>query len=149
MWDAVRTESWDKLLQIAEERDDETLPGDQRAQVAYCKGLALDKLNRGAEALVAYGIAITADAGASEKVTQDAVLNSLGIYARDKEVQEAMEKWGTEDESKNSRGYNRLLEAAGLAKFYEKFLAVGKPLTEEAKKFLKYGEEPKTTEATK
>jgi hypothetical protein len=147
MWDAVRTESWDKLLLIASERDGETLPGDHRAQVAYCKGLALDKLNRGSEALVEYGKAITADAGASEKVTQEAALNSLGIYAKDKGVQEAMAAWGTGEENKNSPGYSRLLEAAGLAKFYEKFLTVGKPLTEETKVFLKYGEETKASKA--
>lgn len=138
MWDAVRTKSWDKLLAMASERDGETLPSDQRAQVAYCKGLALENLGRGAEALVEYGMAITADAGASEQVSQDAALNSLGIYSKDEEVKAAMAAWGTADEKKNSPGYNRLIEAATLAKFYDKFLAVGKPLTEEYKKLLAF-----------
>jgi tetratricopeptide (TPR) repeat protein len=140
MWDAVRTESWDRLIIIASERDEEKLPGDQRAQVAFCKGLALENLNRPAEALIEYGIAVTADSGASELITQEAALYSLGIYFKDEEVQAAISTWGTEDENKNSPGHSHLLEAAALAKFYQKFLSVGKPLTEEYKKFLKYGQ---------
>lgn len=140
MWDAVREKAWDRLVIIATERDDENLIGDQRAQVAYCKGLALDNLGRGAEALIEYGIAVTADSGASEEITQQAGLNALGIYFKDEEVQTAIRNWGTDDENKNSPGYTRLLEAAALAKFYEKFLTIGKPLTAEYKTFLKYGE---------
>lgn len=140
MWDAVRTKSWDRLVIIATERDEEVLPGDQRAQVAYCKGLALENLNRPAEALIEYGVAMTADSGASELVTQESALNALGIYFKDEEVQTAIRNWGTEDENKNSPGYTRLLEAAALAKLYGKYLTVGKPLTEDFKKFLKYGE---------
>jgi hypothetical protein len=140
MWDAVRTKSWDRLVIIASERDDEGLPGDQRAQVAYCKGLALENLNRPVEALIEYGIAVTADSGASELITQEAALNAVGIYFKDEEVQTAIRNWGTEDENKNAPGYTRLLEAAALAKLYEKYLTVGKPLTDDYKKFLKYGE---------
>ncbi len=143
MWDAVRSESWDRLLAIASERDGEILPGYQRAQVAYCKGLALDKLGRSSDALLEYAVAITADGGASERVTQDAVLNSLAIYSKDKEVQIAITNWGTDDENKNSAGYSRLVEAGGLARFYVKFLSAGKPLAEDYRKLLKYGEKPK------
>lgn len=141
MWDAVRTKSWDKLLAMASQRDAETLPGDQRAQVAYCKGLALENLDRGAEALIEYGVAMTADAGASEQVTQNAALNSLGIYLKDEAVQAAITAWGTEEANKNSPGHTRLLEAGALAKFYEKFLSAGKPLPADLKALTKYGEE--------
>ncbi|MDE0836916.1 MAG: hypothetical protein OSA84_11260 [Akkermansiaceae bacterium] len=140
MWDTVRTKSWDRLVIIASERDNEILPGDQRAQVAYCKGLALDNLDRGREALIAYGVAVTADSGASEQITQQAALNALGIYFKDEEVQTAIRNWGTEDENKNSPGYTRLLEAGALAKIYQQFLTVGKPLTGDYKKFLKFSE---------
>ena len=140
MWDAVRTKSWDRLVIIASERDNEILPGDQRAQVAYCKGLALDNLDRGREALIAYGVAVTADSGASEQITQQAALNALVIYFKDEEVQTAIRNWGTEDENKNSPGYTRLIEAGALAKMYEQFLTVGKPLTGDYKTLLKYSE---------
>ena len=138
MWDALRTKSWDRLRIIATEREAETLPGDQRAQVAFCKGLALQNLDRGQEALIEYGIAVTADSGASEEITQDAALNALDIYAKDEAVKTAMANWGTKDENKNSPGYTRLLEASSLAVFYEKYLTVGKPLAEDGKKFLKF-----------
>ena len=139
LWDAVRSESWDRVLPIAAERDEEVLPGYQRAQVAYCKGLALENLKKPQEAIIAYNVAITADAGASELITQNAALAALRVYYADEEIQTAIQLWGTEDENKNSGGYTRLVEAAGLAAFYDKFLKVGKPLPENLKKFLKYG----------
>lgn len=139
MWDAVRSLAWDRVLLIASERDEESLPGYQRAQVAYCKGLALQNLERGSEAIISFNVAITADAGASEMIAQEAALNALQVYLADKEVQTAIGVWGTDDENKGSGGYIRLTEAAALANFYDKVLKVGKPLPAELKEFLKYG----------
>jgi hypothetical protein len=139
MWDAVRALDWNRVLLIASERDEEALPGYQRAQVAYCKGLALDNLERGREAVVEYSIAMTADSGASEIIAQQAGLKALGVYHKDPEVQIAIQNWGTEDENKNSPGYTRLTEAAALAKFYGKYLSLGKALPAELKEFEKYG----------
>jgi tetratricopeptide (TPR) repeat protein len=111
---------------------------DQRTQVAFCKGAALENLGRGAEALIEYGIVVTADSGASEEITEQAALNALGVYFKDEAVQTAIRNWGTEDENKNSPGYSRLLEAAGLADLYQKYLTIGKPLSADLKGFLKY-----------
>ena len=138
MWDAVRAAAWDRVLIIASERDEEVLPGYQRAQVAYCKALALDNLGRGREAVIEYNVAMTADSGASEILTQQAGLKALGVYQKDPEVQVAIQNWGTKDENKNSNGYTRLTEAAALAVFYEKYLNLGKPLPAELKAFTKY-----------
>jgi len=138
MWDAVRAAAWDRVLIIASERDEEVLPGYQRAQVAYCKALALDNLGRGREAVIEYSIAMTADSGASEILTQQAGLKALGVYQKDAEVQIAIKNWGAKDENKNSTGYTRLIEAAALAVFYEKYLNLGKPLPAELKAFTKY-----------
>ncbi len=138
MWDAVRALAWDRVLVIASERDSEVLPGYQRAQVAYCKALALDHLERGREAVIEYNIAMTADSGASEILTQQAGLKALGVYHKDPEVQLAIQNWGTEDENKNSPGYTRLTEAAVLAVFYQKYLNLGKALPPELKAFEKY-----------
>ena len=138
MWDAVRAAAWDRVLIIASERDEEVLPGYQRAQVAYCKALALDNLGRGREAVIEYNVAMTADSGASEILTQQAGLKALGVYQKDPEVQVAIQNWGTKDENKNSTGYTRLTEAAALAVFYEKYLNLGKPLPAELKAFTKY-----------
>ncbi len=138
MWDAARAESWDKLLAIASGRDAEDLPGYQRAQVAYNKGLALQNLDRPEEALLEYAIAMTADAGSSEQIAKDAALNSLRIYHQDEEVQLAIANWGTENEKRTSPGFTRLTEAAALAAFYEKFLQTGAPLPENLRQFLKF-----------
>jgi hypothetical protein len=138
MWDAVRALAWDRVLIIASERDEEVLPGYQRAQVAYCKGLALDNLNRGREAVIEYSIAMTADSGASEILAQQAAIKALGVYHKDPEVQVAIKNWGTEDENKNSAGYTRLTEAAAMAVFYGKYLDLGKPLSTELKALTKY-----------
>jgi hypothetical protein len=138
MWDAVRALAWDRVLIIASERDEEILPGYQRAQVAYCKGLALDNLQRGREAVIEYSIAMTADSGASEVLAQQAALKALGVYQKDPEVQVAIKNWNTDDENKNSAGYTRLTEAAAMAVFYEKYLDLGKPLPTELKALTKY-----------
>lgn len=138
LWDAVRSLAWDRVVLIAAERDDETLPGYQRAQVAYCKALGLEKLERNAEALIEYNVAMTADSGASELITRQSSLNCLGIYFRDEQIQTAIRNWGTEDENKNSPGYTRLLEAAALAKFHQTYLSLGEPLPADLKSFIKY-----------
>jgi hypothetical protein len=138
MWDAVRALAWDRVLIIASERDQEALPGYQRAQVAYCKALALDNLGRGRESVVEYNVAMTADSGASEILTQQAGLKALGVYQKDTELQVAIQNWGTKDENKNSPGFTRLTEAAALAVFYEKHLSLGKALPAELKALGKY-----------
>jgi tetratricopeptide (TPR) repeat protein len=138
MWDAVRAESWDRVLSIASERDSEALPGYQRAQIGYCKGLALQKLGRIGEALTQYAVAMTADSGASDILTNKAALNSLQMYLEDEEVKFAMSVWGTPDESKNSNGRTMLLEANVLASEYEALLGLGDPLPGSYKPFLKY-----------
>lgn len=138
MWDAVRQESWDRVISIASEFDSETLPGYQRAQIGYCKGLALQKLGRGGEALTQYAIAMTADAGASEILTNKSAVNSLQIYKDNEEVQFAIGVWGTPEENANSIGRSLLLEANVLASEYESLLGLGDPLPGAYKPFLKY-----------
>lgn len=142
LWDAVRTKSWDRLLILAKERDSTRLPSDQRAQVAYCHGLALEGLNRPADALFAYQTAITADAGASEDVARQAALRIMAIHRADAQVQTAIKNWGSPDENKNSKGHANLTEAAAIAELFEMTLGAGTPLPAEYKALLKY--KPKT-----
>jgi len=153
MWDAVSAGAWDRVLSIASERDEESLPGFQRVQVAYCKGLALEQSNQLADALIQYSIAMTADSGASQVIAQQAALKALGVYLKDPMVQDAMKKWGKEDEVKNSSSYNRLIAAGSLAQFYQKYLSLGEALPTDLNKLLQYKEEKpevsKETEETK
>jgi len=138
LWDAVRTKSWDRVDILARERDKTKLPGDQRAQVAYCHGLALEGLGKPTEALVAYSIAMTADAGASEEIARQSALRVLAIHKANPEVQTAIKVWGTADENKNSKGYSDLVEAASVAELFELSLGAGSPLPSDLKVFLKY-----------
>ena len=141
-WDAVRTKSWDRLNILAKERANARLPGDQRAQVAYCHGLALEGLNRPADALFAYATAMTADSGASEEIVRQATLRVLAIHKADPEVQNAIKVWGTDDENKNGKGYTNLIEAAAVAALFELSLGAGTPLPAIYKTFLKYKADP-------
>jgi hypothetical protein len=138
LWDAVRTQGWARLDTLAKEKETVALPGDQRAQVAYCHGLALEGLEKPILALNAYNVALTADTGASEGIARDAALNILRILAADAEVQLAMKLWGTPDERPNTPGHFRLLEAAAVASLFEQTLGSGAPLPAEYKAFLKY-----------
>lgn len=138
MWDAMRAKSWDRLDAICQSRLKENLPGGQRAQVGYCLGVALEARNRPLEAIRAYNIAMTADAGASRDLVKKAVESSLRLYKKDPEVIIAMELWGTKNEKKGSNGYSRLVEAGGLANLYLTSLGGGVALPNDVKDMVKY-----------
>lgn len=137
-WNAVRTKSWERLNSLAEGRRDEKLPGYQRAQIAYCQGLALENLGRLGEALDLYQVAITADGGASSSLACQSALSALRIYKADPSVQVAIRRWGSADESLDATGRRRLMEAASLARMVEGVLGSGRPLPGEFRDFLKY-----------
>jgi hypothetical protein len=137
-WDAVRTKSWARLDTLAQERLKEKLPGYQRAQVAYCHGLALEGLGKKTEALNAYNIALTADAAGSEDIARNAATNILRIHNADPEVQLAIKLWGTPDENPNAMGRARLLEASAVAHLYQISFGAGVPLPKEYTGLLKY-----------
>lgn len=138
LWEAVRAKSWDRVDQLAREWSEGKLPADQRAQIACCQGLALEKLNRPLEALDACNIAMTADGGTSEDVARDAALGVLRILNADPEVREAVERRDVPDADRKGPGYDRLKEAAAVAALFQLSLGAGTPLPEEFVKFLKY-----------
>lgn len=148
MWDAVRAKSWDAIEKLVAERAKSRLPGDQRAQVAWCHGQALEGLGKPEQALFAYQTAMTADAGASEEVARQAALRVMAILTADDGVKKAMKDWGSPTENKNSAGYSKLTEASAVANLYEMTLGAGSPLPPEFKELLKYRpkEEPKKGE---
>lgn len=136
LWEAVRTKNWTLLEPLASEWLEHEIPSDQRAQVALCHGLALENLGRPAGALDAYSIAMTADAGASEEVAREAVLNVLRIYHSDPEVQAALA--GGAEARQDSLGLLRLKEAAALARLFEATLGAGTALPQEFRGFLNH-----------
>lgn len=50
-WEAVAAEAWGRIERTAKAWDGKRLPVGVRAQVAYCNGLALEKLNKPMEAI--------------------------------------------------------------------------------------------------
>lgn len=133
LWDAVRGKNWELAGRLANERAKTRLPGDQRAQVAWCHGLAVENLGRPHEALFLYQTAMTADAGASVEIARQAALRVLAIHKADPAVQAAIKAWGAKDEDKTSQGRAALLEAAAVARLYELALGGGTPLPAEYK----------------
>ncbi len=138
LWDAVRTEGWDRVLVVATEREKQKMPDYQFVQVLYCKGLALQKLNRPEEAAIAYDMVMTADAASSETLVSKAALSILDIYLKNAAVQEAITNWGTDMEKKGSVGYNKLLEAGTLARMYQQYFTHIKEMPIEYKKFMDF-----------
>lgn len=138
MWDAARAKNWESLDKLARERAETRLPGDQRAQVAYCQGMALEGLQKPDEAILAYQTAMTADAGASEVVARQAALRVMAIRNEDEEVRKAMRDWDKPAANKNSPGFAKLTEAAVVAGLYEMTLGAGAPLPTEFQELLKY-----------
>jgi tetratricopeptide (TPR) repeat protein len=135
LWLLVRDKDWPRLEAAAQNLTAGRLPGDQRAQVAYCHALALDALGRTGEAIAAYQTAITADAGGSEEITRQAVLRILQIHRSDADVQAAM-KNPPGDENPAARRH--LAEAAALAALFELSLGGDTPLPAEFRVFLTF-----------
>jgi tetratricopeptide (TPR) repeat protein len=131
LWDAVRGAKWPTVLKLVEERAKTRLPGDQRAQVAYCQGLALEATEKPDEALVAFHTAMIADSAASEELSRQAALKVIAFLHAKPEVKRAIQIWGTPEENTNSPGYNQLIEAASIARLYGISLGGGQPLPEE------------------
>jgi TolA-binding protein len=138
LWSLVAIKNWEELERYSEKRIHARLPADQRAQVAYFYGLALQNQGRPFEALNAYNIAMTADAGASEESARQAALRVLEIHRADPEVQGAIKKWDVADENSEDPGLFRLREAAAVATLFEQSLGAGASLPAELREFLKY-----------
>lgn len=138
LWDAVRLKDWPRLQELATARLKERLPGGQRAQVAWCLGVAHESQGKPREAIDAYQVALTADGGASEDLARDAALRVMRLYQKDPEVKAAMKEWGTPSQDAQSPGHRRLAEAAALADLWELALGTGTPLPAEQKELLKF-----------
>ncbi|YCM43680.1 hypothetical protein V2O64_20455 [Verrucomicrobiaceae bacterium 227] len=139
-WDAVRTKSWVRLdgLVMDDEWRNARLPGNLRAQLAYCHGLALEGMNQPTKALNAYNGAFVADFGASEEITKKAALNCLRILSEHPDVKLAMQLYKTEDYSDDSSGAFLIKEGTALIKLWDKTLGAGEKLPANYKVFLKY-----------
>lgn len=138
LWDAVRSKAWPRLELMCREKLETKMPGYQRAQLGYCLGLALEGQNKPIPAINAYNIGMTADTGASERITSKGALNSLRLYSEDELVKLAIKLHGTPDEEPDSLGMLRLEEAASLASLYDLTLGAGDPLPSQYQGLLKY-----------
>ena len=137
-WEAVRTESWARLLAIAASERERKLPGSQRAQIAYCTGLALERSGKSTDALSAYNEAFTADFAGSQEISRAATLNCFRVISENENVQIARELFGTDDYAPNSQGAALLIEAAALVTFWDRALGAGEPLPDKLRAFSKY-----------
>lgn len=139
-WDAVRTKSWSRLdgLVMADEWRKTRLPGNLRAQLAYCHGLALEGMKMPTKALNTYNGAFVADFGASEEITKKAALNCLRIISEHPDVKLTMDLYKTEDYRDDSSGAFLIKEGTALIKLWDKTLGSGEKLPENYKIFLKY-----------
>ncbi|MEO7099725.1 MAG: hypothetical protein ABI162_10220 [Luteolibacter sp.] len=139
IWDTVRLKDWGRVESLVKEQPTLRLAAGQRAQIAYCQGLAQESLNRPEEALFAYNTAMTADGGASEEIVRLAALHILSIHLADPEVRDAIKLWGTPAEDKASKGFLHLKEAAAVATLFRLSLGNAVSLPAEFAELSKYG----------
>lgn len=139
-WDAVRTKSWPRLdgLVMDDEWRKARLPGNLRAQIAYCHGLALEGMKKPVKALNAYNGAFVADFAATEEIAKKAALNCMRIISAHPDVKLAMDLYKTEDYSDDSSGAFLIKEGTALLSLWEKTLGSGEKVPEQYKIFLKY-----------
>ena len=143
-WEAVRLGDWDRLDRLAVEWQPRSLAAGMRVQIEYCHARALDNLcqkdpSRKSQAINAYNRVLTADGTTSMELVLAAALGALNLYSNDDGVKLAMRVWGTDDENRRSAGYERLLEANTLVKFYKQSgFDDLQPLAKEHEKFLEF-----------
>lgn len=137
-WDAIRSESWTRLLTIAEAEIETPLPGYQRVQLAYLAGLANEKLGNTRDSLTFYNKAMTADFGASDVYSIQAALNAFSLLKENPDVQVAIRLFGTDEFEEASEGAILLEEAVALVKVWDKAIGVGKELPSQFREFSKY-----------
>jgi hypothetical protein len=138
LWEAVRVKEWSRLELLAKEWLEKRIPGYQRAQVGYCLGLALEGLERPIEAINAYNIGMTADTGASERITVESSRNAMRLYMADESVLLAIKLYNTPDDDPQSAGRLRLEEGASLAALYKLTLGGGAELPAAGQKLIEY-----------
>lgn len=139
-WDAVRTKSWERLEAICADPKwrNEKLPGNIRAQLAYCEGLAKEGTGKPMEALNAYNGAFVADFSASEEITRKSAENCLRILLAHPDVKTAMNLYSSEDYSDDSNGAGLIKEATALLQLWDKVLGGGEEVPSKYKVFLEY-----------
>ena len=139
LWDVIRSGRNKEALSLVAEYKGKQLPGYQRAQVAYCQARAMEELiYPDHDILLAYQTAITADFGADEIITRDAILRSLGIIHSHEQVQAAIRAFEMTNGREMLGGFNLAMEAAGLCAIYEKQSDAQEPLPAQYRYFLKY-----------
>jgi hypothetical protein len=137
-YNALRSEDWSRLKILTEQWQDREVPGDIRAQIAYCHGLALEGLDQKMDALMAFNRAFVVDAAASEVISREAALGCFRIYNSLPEVAQARKLHGSPDENPNSTGAFLLGEAAALVDLWNTALGRGEKLPEEFQTFAKF-----------
>lgn len=137
-WEALASESWNRLVTLGGEWIEKPLPGAEKAQVAYCYGKGLAELRRTNEALNAFGMAMTANYSMRSALASKAARESLKLLKDDPELLRERQVWGTEDANPGSVGEARLFEAARMVQFYQRVYPHFDPLDDEYTELLKY-----------
>jgi hypothetical protein len=146
--EAVSKRSWEKVEAQAKQwlaRND--LSGSQRAQAGYCLGMAHEQAGRIEDAMIAFGIGMTASCGEDETVIRESAIGALRTLNNDPLVKTAIKLYGTEHEADQSTGHLRLLEAGRLATVFPKRFGAGRALPPEFTPLLQYKKKEAAAEA--
>ncbi|MDB6076787.1 MAG: hypothetical protein JWO82_534 [Akkermansiaceae bacterium] len=141
MWDDVRNQSWDRVEPVCRERLEERLPGDQRSQVAYGLGLALEAKGKAGEALASYHEAMAAATGAPDATTRQAALHAMRLHRKQPEVAAALAQQGAlkSKEAGSTGSGPEMRELLALARAYASHFGAGESLPDDLKDLLPAG----------
>ncbi len=137
-WEAVQNKSWQRLVTLGKEYMEKPLPGPEKAQVAYCYGLALGEMQQLNPALNALGMAVTADFNPHKEMSRMAMVRSLELLYADPDFQRELAAWGTDDAIEGSSGQARILEAGRIAKYYNSIFVTGPKIDKKYSDLISY-----------
>lgn len=136
-WEAVRNESWDRLILIADQWNKKKIPGSQRAQVAYCHALALEGKGDTDNALLKFNEAIALSELKEVEVIENACDKIISLILADEANKERFDLIGEKDAETKSRAYYQLREASSVAKLWDGMTAQTRPLNPKYASLLK------------
>ncbi len=118
-WQAYAKKDWKRLNKMITQWGDKKLPGYQRAQVAFCYGMALKETGEVQAAKDQFNKVLVLSEYKEMELVIDAGEQLIELTLSDQKIQDCLASQGKSDADTTSFAYLKLLEAASIARFWD------------------------------
>ena len=132
-WKAYHQKDWKRLVQMERTWDGAKLPGYQKAQIAYCYGVGLEETGDVKGALIQFNSVLALSEFKEMELVLEAGTRIMDIHLADESVEDCLKSQATDDPDRKSKAFATLLEAASIARLWDKSVGVKKLPTKYSK----------------